>query len=413
MSKVRLAGYLEVPPDRFDQVAAALPDHIALTRAEPGCIGFEVSHDPVAPDRFVVAEIFADQAAFEQHQGRVKASVWGRVTAGLNRRYTITTDATDAPEQAGPREFAVADTVRRRATAEGQPGLDWLASLDDVLTGLEQDWQLTIGPTLAGGTAAFVAEATTAMGDSVVLKVVTPASSVGRHEAEVLGHAAGRGYARLLQHDPSRSALLLERLGDRLETLDMPYERQVDIMCATLLHAWMPVPADFAGPTGADKANGLAQSILRLWASAGQPCAQPVIDRALMYCRDRAAAYRPQSAVFAHGDPHPGNTLVVPDTADPVQFKFIDPDGLAIEPAYDLGVLLRAWHDGIAGRHAHDIARAHARHLTTRTQVPSEAIWQWGYIERVSTGLHLLEIGQADKGRTYLGVAEAIAATAG
>ena len=31
-----------------------------------------------------------------------------------------------------------------------------------------------------------------------------------------------------------------------------------------------------------------------------------------------------------------------------------------------------------------------------RTQVPAEAIWQWGYIERVSTGLHLMELGETE-----------------
>ena len=34
--QVQLTGYLEVPPDRLAAVIQALPDHIALTRAEPG-----------------------------------------------------------------------------------------------------------------------------------------------------------------------------------------------------------------------------------------------------------------------------------------------------------------------------------------------------------------------------------------
>ncbi len=308
--------------------------------------------------------------------------------------------------------FPVSDVVRRRAVSEGEAGLAWLANLDEVLTSLEQDWNIAIGPALAGGTAAFVAEATDATGDTFILKLGTPGTAAGRHEAEMLRRADGRGYSRLLRHDPARNAMLLERLGERLDTLDLPYERQVDVICATLLQAWMPVPADLDCPTGADKANSLAQSILTLWHGAGQPCAQAVIDTALRYCRDRAAAYRPENAVLAHGDPHPANVLALPDS-EPVQFRFIDPDGLAIEPAYDLGVLLRAWHEGIQGRHAHDIARSHVRHLTRRTQVPSEAIWQWGYIERVSTGLHLLQIGQRDEGRTYLGVAEVITNTMG
>ena len=201
--------------------------------------------------------------------------------------------------------------------------------------------------------------------------------------------------------------MLLERLGAPLHEHDMPYRDKIDIMCSTLLDAWMPAPSGAAYTTGAEKANSLAMAILEKWQQLGRPCSQPVLDTALMYCRDRAAAWRPENAVLAHGDPHPANILEVPET-DGRRWKFIDPDGLAIEPAYDLGVLLRAWHEGVAGRHAHDIARSHARHLTSRSQVPAEAIWQWGYIERVSTGLHLMELGEVEKGREFLTVAEAL-----
>jgi streptomycin 6-kinase len=260
---------------------------------------------------------------------------------------------------------------------------------------------------MPGGSAAFVAEAVDAAGDVFILKVATPGSEVGRHEAAVLTAAAGKGYASLVRHDAARGAMLLERLGSQLHQHEMAYRNKIDILCGTLLEAWMPVPPGSAYVTGADKANSLAMMMLRLSRELGGPCSQAVLDMALMYCRDRAAAWRPENAVLAHGDPHPANILEVPES-DGRQWKFVDPDGLAIEPAYDLGVLLRGWHEGLAGRHAHDIARSYARHLTTRTQVPAEAIWQWGYIERVSTGLHLMELGELDKGREFLTVAEAI-----
>ena len=87
--KVYLDGYLEVPPDRAAAVAEALPDHITLTRAEPGCLAFDVTPSPSDPTRFLVSEIFADRAAFEAHQARAKASAWAEVTSGLKRHYTI------------------------------------------------------------------------------------------------------------------------------------------------------------------------------------------------------------------------------------------------------------------------------------------------------------------------------------
>lgn len=303
--------------------------------------------------------------------------------------------------------FPVPDIVRRRAIGEGQPGVDWLASLDDLLAGLERDWGLTIGQALRGGSAAFVAPAKDGAGKSFIIKVAIPTTGGGHREGDLLAAANGKGYARLVRRDPGRRAILLEKLGARLDTMHLPYERQIDIMCATLLDAWMPVPTGSNYPNGATKANALGTDIVAMNHALGQPCSQAVVDKALLYCRDRAAGYHPEAAVLAHGDPHPANILAVPDT-DPMQFKFIDPDGLAIEPAYDLGVLLRAWHEGLDGRNAHDIARSHARHLTTRTSVPAEAIWQWGFIERVSTGLALMRIGELDKGLEFLTLSEAL-----
>lgn len=307
---------------------------------------------------------------------------------------------------ADPTRFPVPDIVRRRAEAAGSAGHAWLARLDQTLAELEHEWDLTIGQALPGGSASFVAEATDASGDTFIIKLVTPPGPTGNHEPTVLAIARGKGYVRLLRHDEARRAILLEHLGQSLDTHDLPYQGKVDRICATLLDAWMHVPAGIAFETGLDKANSLGQFILKTAHDLGQPCSQGVLDTALMYCRDRAAAWRPENAVLAHGDPHPSNTLAVPDT--PGQFRFIDPEGLAVEPAYDLGVVLRAWHEGIAGRHAHDIARSHARHLSSRTQVPAEAIWQWGYIERVSTGLTLIRLGDTEKGQEFLTVAEAL-----
>ena len=306
----------------------------------------------------------------------------------------------------GQTRFPVTDIVRRRAENVGPAGLQWLARLDKTIAGLAADWGLTIGQALPGGSEGFVAEAVDAQGKTYVVKLVTPPGPGVRHEVTVLALARGKGYVRLLRHDEERHAMLLERLGESIEVLDMPYQAKVNAICGTLLDAWMPVPPGIALETGVEKANSLGAFILRTAQALGNPCSQTVIDRALMYCQDRAAAWHPESAVLAHGDPHPANTLSVPD--EPGQFRFIDPEGLAIEPAYDLGVVLRAWHEGVSGRHAHDIARSHARHLTSRTQVPAEAIWQWGYIERVSTGLQLMLLGQTERGREFLDVAEAL-----
>ena len=85
-----LTGILLVPePDRA-MVARLLPDHVAATKAEPGCLFFQVQPDRCDPTRWLVAERFADRAAFDAHQTRTRASNWGRATAHLERQFQIT-----------------------------------------------------------------------------------------------------------------------------------------------------------------------------------------------------------------------------------------------------------------------------------------------------------------------------------
>ncbi|MEY8842971.1 putative quinol monooxygenase [Cribrihabitans sp. XS_ASV171] len=89
---VTLTGTLTVPPERMSEVRAALPEHVRLTRAEPGCLSFAVTERDDAPGVFDVAERFADRAAFDAHQARATASAWADVTRGLPRNYTVTED---------------------------------------------------------------------------------------------------------------------------------------------------------------------------------------------------------------------------------------------------------------------------------------------------------------------------------
>ena len=87
-----LSGHIDVPEDRIEAVRAALPTHIALTRAEPGCLSFLIVEERCRPGRFNVSERFTDRAAFDAHQDRTKASEWALITAGIPRSYTVTED---------------------------------------------------------------------------------------------------------------------------------------------------------------------------------------------------------------------------------------------------------------------------------------------------------------------------------
>jgi streptomycin 6-kinase len=52
-------------------------------------------------------------------------------------------------------------------------------------------------------------------------------------------------------------------------------------------------------------------------------------------------------------------------------------------------------------------AEARCRLLSHLTSVPTGPIWEWGFVERVSTGLLLLSVGD-EEAREVLAVAEAL-----
>ncbi|HCL64436.1 MAG TPA: antibiotic biosynthesis monooxygenase [Rhizobium sp.] len=87
--RIFLDGHIDVPPERLDSVRAALPEHIRLTLAEPGCLSFQVTESDSVAGRLVASEVFVDQAAFDAHQQRTKASAWFGITAGIQRDYAI------------------------------------------------------------------------------------------------------------------------------------------------------------------------------------------------------------------------------------------------------------------------------------------------------------------------------------
>lgn len=86
---VRLHGVLRcADAEEARTVTRHLPQHLTLTRAEPGCLSFRV--EPSAePLVWEVAEEFADAGAFRAHQQRVAASAWGRATADIAREYPV------------------------------------------------------------------------------------------------------------------------------------------------------------------------------------------------------------------------------------------------------------------------------------------------------------------------------------
>jgi quinol monooxygenase YgiN len=69
-------------------VRTYLPEHIRLSRAEPGCLKFNVdpTDDPLV---WWLDEAFADRQAFDAHQTRTRSSVWFQASSSLKRDFRV------------------------------------------------------------------------------------------------------------------------------------------------------------------------------------------------------------------------------------------------------------------------------------------------------------------------------------
>jgi streptomycin 6-kinase len=300
----------------------------------------------------------------------------------------------------------IPDKVRRTALACGEDGSAWLAGLGRLVAELEREWDLSIGRSYPTATEAFVAEAATADGCPAVLKIPIAGIDPSRRELRTLLAANGRNYVEVLRHDAEHGVILLERLGPQLHQLGLPLDVQIEFICAALRDAWIPLPEGLELVSGAAKASGLAAFIESAWRELGRPCSERAIATALSFAETRRRAFDPQAAVLAHGDAHAWNTLLVPG-AGPPRFKFVDPDGLFIERAYDLGISMREWPSELLKGDPLELGRRRCRQLSRLTGVEPEPIWQWGFMESLSNGLLLKQKGLESLANEFLKVVDA------
>lgn len=305
------------------------------------------------------------------------------------------------------RSFEIPEPLRLRVDATGNTA--WLDGLAQRVAELESRWKIRTERTLTGGSESLVLTAVCSDGTSAVVKLGLPGTSDLVYEGKVLQLAAGRGYVALLMHDAELNALLLERLGGPLADLGLPVRRQIEIICATLREAWRPISNETELTTGAQKARWLAQFIDATWRALDTPCDRATIDRALAFAKSREEAFDPRRCVLVHGDAHAYNALTLPQLAPDVRCKLVDPDGLFAEPAYDLAIPMRDWSRELLDGDTIRLSRARCQLLAELTGCDPAAIWEWGFVERVSTSLLLLQIGMAQEGAEMLAVADRLA----
>ncbi|QDO89101.1 phosphotransferase [Ornithinimicrobium ciconiae] len=247
--------------------------------------------------------------------------------------------------------------------AEGYAGgLAWLPTVPRLVAELVEQWRLEVTGPATHGYAALVLPVETP-GGPAVLKIAWPHPE-GRDEHRTLGLWGGHGAVRLLAADPSRWALLLERLDPRdlngppVSVLDSC--EQIGRLAALLDRPAPPwtslsasdhlatLVADLDALRAGDRARSLPRALLERGRSLATDLAtEPGIDARLV-----------------HSDLHQENVLWRPD---PGEWVAIDPQTIAADPAWVVApALWNRWPESAA---AHDTRV----HLRLRLEVLCEA----------------------------------------
>ena len=227
-------------------------------------------------------------------------------------------------------------TLRNSVAATfGEAGQQWLVDLPRLLTDAARRWELTLGRPFPNLSYNYVTTARRADGQEVVLKLGVPNPELDS-EALALRVFDGRGAVRLLDADPQRGILLLERLqpGHTLRPTSLVDDDQATRAAAGVMASlWQPAPQTHTFATVNAWARGFERLRARFQGGTG-PFPQSLIE-------DAEAIYRgytvdAETAVLLHGDLHHENILASGST-----WLAIDPKGIVGEAVYETGALLR------------------------------------------------------------------------
>ena len=216
----------------------------------------------------------------------------------------------------------------------GDAGKAWLDDLPQIVTRLENKWEVLTEPAYEKGEYNFVAPANSATLEAV-LKVSPPYPTIEiLAEAEFLERLRGTGAPKVLEMDDESRAFLMERVRPGV-TMDVHFaadpfacvEPAIEVLRSILLPPPYP-PAE--------------AQLFYNWFHRFQKAKDTGFPRSYL---DKACdIFEPlfqddERTYHLHGDYHPGNVITSGDG-----FVVIDPKGLVGHVAYDISVFLNNLH---------------------------------------------------------------------
>lgn len=194
-------------------------------------------------------------------------------------------------------------------------------------------WSLTLDAPFANLTYNYVASATRADGQPVVLKLGVPNPEM-RSEIAALRLYDGRGMVALLEGDAEAGALLLARVAPGVSLTTEHNDERATLVAAEVMRALrLPAPFEHPFPTLARWGEGFTRLRARFDGGSG-PMPAPLFSRAeALYAELLVSS---GAGVVLHGDLHHDNILSAGDGS----WLAIDPKGVIGEAAFEPASLL-------------------------------------------------------------------------
>jgi len=257
-------------------------------------------------------------------------------------------------------------------------GAEWLDRLPRLVRELATAWELELGEPF-DALISLVLPAVRRDGTPAVLKLNFP-DPESEHEADALAFWNGDGAVRLLEHDPERRGLLVERCfpGDQLWSV--ADEEEANRIGASLLsRLWDRDPDDRGYRTLVRESARWAEELPQRWEAEGRPYERRLVDETIDWVRELAPS-QPE-LVLAHQDLHGGNVL----RAEREPWLVIDPKPMLAERAFDVASLLRDRRDELALEpHPEQRLRRRLDQLSSELGLDRERMRGWAVVHAVA-----------------------------
>ena len=234
--------------------------------------------------------------------------------------------------------------ARRIIDLHGETGRRWLAGLPTLIDECAQRWALTVEAPFANLSYNYAAPALRQDGEELVLKLGVPHPEL-TGEIAALRVYDGRGAVRLLEGDAARGILLMQRLRPGVMLSELEDDAAATVAAAQVMRdLWRPLPQEGVEhfKTVGSWAQGM-QKLRQTFEGGCGPFPATLVDLAERLFAELLASM--DAPVLLHGDLHHFNIL----SAGAGRWLAIDPKGVAGEPAYEVGALMRNPFPLIAG----------------------------------------------------------------